>query len=276
MKKIIYIISVACIFCACASVKVAVPEAFSQEATSMKVKGLNGWMFNQQLSFGTYVTSTVKRGWDFTGNSQFTRFSLKPEDIVLSAFNVYSDKASVKQRNRFQYTIQDARLVTEVFAQEKFSEKQIVYKTNLAWLDNLTKTQQWDYAFNATIVPLNFNKGEAWSLVMVNQYDGKAPVKEMGYVTNGKEKVEIKGLYLSKIVSRSGKEQKVLGGPILTGYELRWDDGVVGVIDLMDNQIWLANNLEASEKIILSAVSSAIMLKRMQDVQQDKDRLSDR
>lgn len=269
----------------CTAVKVAVPDQFSAQATSMKVSGLNGWMLNQQLSFGTYVTSTVKRGWDFSSGSQFTRFSLKPEDIVLSAFNIHSDKARFNEKNRFQYTIQDAKLMTEIFAQEKFSEKQIIYKSNLDWLNNVTRTNSYDYAFSATIVPLNFNKGEAWSLVMVNEFDAKKDkqkvferpqTRDLGYVTNGKERIEIKPLYLSKRVTRSGKEAGVLGGPIHTGYELRWDDGVVGIIDIMDNQIWIVNELESAEKMILSSVASAILLKRKQDVHLERDAGLDR
>ena len=58
---------------------------------------------------------------------------------------------------------------------------------------------------------------------------------------------------------------------MLSGYELRWDDGVVAIIDILDNSIWFANNLEASDKLILSSISSAILLKRMQDVEKDRD-----
>ena len=36
----------------CTAVKVSVPEQFSNQASRMPVKGLNGWMVNQQLSFG--------------------------------------------------------------------------------------------------------------------------------------------------------------------------------------------------------------------------------
>ena len=34
----------------CTAAKVSVPDAFSRQATKMEVKGLNGWMINQQLS----------------------------------------------------------------------------------------------------------------------------------------------------------------------------------------------------------------------------------
>ena len=60
---------------------------------------------------------------------------------------------------------------------------------------------------------------------------------------------------------------------MLSGYELQWDGGVVAIIDLLDNSIWMYNDLESSEKLLLSSIASAIMLKRMQDVEKDKDEL---
>jgi hypothetical protein len=43
----------------------------------------------------------------------------------------------------------------------------------------------------------------------------------------------------------------------------------------MDNNVWIYNDLEASEKLVLSSIASAIMLKRMQDVEKDKDNIAD-
>lgn len=275
MKTTITLLTGLFLLASCTAVKIAVPEQFSSQATAMKVEGLNGWKFNEQLSFGTYVTSSVKRGWDISNGSRFSRFSLKAEDIILSGFNIHSDREKYNERNRFQYSIQDASLVTEVLAQERFSENQIVYKSNMDWLNNLKRTDKYEYAFSATIIPLNFNKGEVWSLTMLNEFDAKKTkqnigerpqTKDLGYVTNGKEKIEIKPLFLTKRITASGKEGKVLGGPIHTGYELRWDDGVVGLVDIMDNKVWIVNELDRKEKMILSAVASAILLKRKQDV----------
>src|SRR5262245_35551903 len=100
----------------CTAAKLSVPERFSSQATQMKVKGLNGWMINQRLSFGNYNTSAIKRGWDFSGGLQYTKFNLKPEEMLLWAFNVETDKKSSTQKNKFQYTLEDGNLVAEIFA----------------------------------------------------------------------------------------------------------------------------------------------------------------
>ena len=132
-------------------------------------------------------------------------------------------------------------------------------------------------------MPLTATNNEPWSLVLVNKYDAKNDtarrifdrpyVEEEGYATNGKENIVIRPLRIEKVTTRGGKDTKVFGGKILSGYELKWDDGVVAIIDILDNNIWLANELDSHDKLILSSIASSIMLKKMQDVEKDRDEL---
>lgn len=267
----------------CTAVKLSVPDTFSNQATKMHVKGVNGWKINQQLSFGDYKTSSIKRGWDFTSSVQYTKFNINPEEMLLRIFDIDTDKRRENQRSKFRYLIEDGNLVAEIFATEKFSEKELVYKSNNPRLGNASKTQRYEYAFSAAILPLTATDNEPWSLTMISKYDAandtarrifdRPYVEEEGYATNGKENISIRSLRIDKVTTKSGKDTKVFGGKILSGYELRWDDGVVAIIDIMDNNIWLANNLDAQDKLILSSIASSILLKRMQDVEKDKDEL---
>lgn len=281
--RLLIIITVA--LTSCTSVKVAVPDQFSSQATKMPVKGLNGWMINQQLTFGPYQTSRIKRGWDFKSSLQYTKFRISPEEMLLKVFAVDTDHRSLAQRNKFQYTVEDGNLVAEIYATEKFNEKQLVYKSNNPWLGDASKTKKYEYAFTAAILPLTVQNAEPWSLVLINRYDvekdtarrlfDRPYVEEEGYATNGKENIAIRPLRLDKVTTKGGKDTKVFGGPVLTGYEIQWDGGVVAIIDLLDNNIWLYNDLEPADKLVLSSIASAIMLKRMQDVEKDKDALTD-
>jgi len=265
----------------CTTAKLSVPEKFSTNATKMPVKGINGWQVNQKLSFGNYNTSKIKRGWDFSSSVSYTKFLIRPEEALLKVFDINTDKNTNTQKNKFQYTIEDGNLVAEIYATEKFKEKQLVYKSDNPWIGNASKTNNYEYAFTAAIVPLTAKSDEPWSLVLINKYDIKKDtahrifdqpyVEEEGYATNGKENIAIRPLRVDKVTTKSGKETKLFGGKMLTGYELQWDGGVVAVIDILDNNIWIYNELEPREKLIISSISSAILLKRMQDVQKDKD-----
>ena len=270
-------------FTSCTAVKLSVPEQFSQQATKMPVKGVQGWMINQQLSFGEFQTSKIKRGWDFSSSLQYTKFRISPEEMMLRVFDIETDKKNLSQKNKFQYTIRDGRSEADVYATEKFTEKQLVYKSNNPYIGNASKTNKYEYAFTAAILPVAKENNEPWSLVLINKFDiaqnqGKGIfeqpyVEEEGYSTNGNENITIRPLRVDKLEQKNGRESKVFGGKILSGYELKWDDGVVAIIDILDNNIWMANNLDAPDKLVLSAISSAILLKRMQDVEKDKDAL---
>lgn len=265
--------------------KVAVPESFAKGATRMHVKGLNGWMINQKLTFGTFQTSKVRRGWDFTSAVQWTKMRISPEEMILRVLNVETDKRALQQRNKFQYTVTDGTNAAEVYATEKFKESQLVYKSNNPYIGQASATKGYEYAFTAAILPLGEKDNDPWSLVLINRYDrGKDTarrlfdrpyVEEEGYATNGKETIVIRPLRLERVTTKSGKDKKVFGGPLLSGYELQWGGGVVAIVDILDNNVWIYNDLESSEKLLLSSIASAIMLKRMQDVEKDKDNIVD-
>ena len=278
MRNIIISGIVISILASCTAAKISVPDQFSSEASKMHVKGLNGWMINQKLTFGNYQTSSVKRGWDFGSSFQHTKIFLKPEEMLLRVFEIETDKKSLSQRNKFQYSIYDGKLEAAVFATEKFNEKQLVYKSRNPWIGDVTNTQGFQYSFTAGIIPSGTSDNDPWSVVIstkgskAGMFD-QPDVEEQGFATNGKETIRITPLRIENVKQKNGKETKVFGGSLFSGYELRWDDGVVGIIDILDNNIWIANNLDAHDKLIIASVSSAVLLKRMKDVEKDKDDL---
>jgi hypothetical protein len=247
----------------------------------MPVKGVNGWQLNQKLDFGTYSTSKIKRGWDFQASVQYTKFRINPEEALLRVFDIHTDKKTNTQKNKFQYTIEDGNLLAEIYATEKFKEKQLVYKSNNPWIGNASKTNSYEYAFTAAIVPLSGKFKDPWSLVLINKYDiardttrrlfDKPYVEEEGYATDGKENIAVRPLRVDTVSKKNGQPTKILGGKMLTGYELQWNGEVTAVIDILENNIWILNNLEPEKKLILASVSSSILLKRMQDVEKDKE-----
>lgn len=282
MRPQLYI-AILLFFSACTAAKVSVPANFSSAATRYPVKGLNGWTVNQRLQMGDYSTSKIRRGWDMGNSLQYTRFLKRPEEMLLQVFNIDTDKKFLSQRNNFQYSIENGREAAEIFATEKFTEQDLVYKSNNPWLGEASKTRRYDYAFSAAILPLTASDKTPWSLVLINRYDAAKDtarklfdrpfVEEEGYATNGKETIAIRPLRLEDMKTKSGKSTKVFGGPLLAGYELRWDDGVVAIIDILDNSVWVANDLDNDDRIMIHSISSAILLKRMQDVEKDRDSL---
>ena len=48
------------ILASCTAAKVSVPEQFSSEASKMHVKGLNGWMINQKLTYLDLISTILR------------------------------------------------------------------------------------------------------------------------------------------------------------------------------------------------------------------------
>jgi hypothetical protein len=256
----------------CSTAKVPVSNDFSSKATRLPVKGLNGWQVNQQLNFGNYATSKIRRGWDFSSSLQYTKFRISPEEAILRVFDISTDNYSAKEKRNLQYSIYDGELATDIYATEKFNEKQLVYKSNNPWIGDATKTRQYEYAFTAAIVPLGMENNETWSLVLINKYDLKKDtakklfdrpyVEEEGYATNGKDNIAIRPLRLDKVTTDKGKEQKVLGGNMLSGYELTRNNDVIAIIDILDNSIWISNTINREDKLMAASIGSAMMLRK--------------
>ena len=257
---------------ACSTAKVPVSNDFSSKATRLPVKGLNGWQENQKLSFGNYQTSKIRRGWDFSSSLQYTKFRITPEESILQVFDISTDKYSSKEKRNLQYTMHDGELATDIYATEKFHEKQLVYKSNNPWIGDASKNIRYEYAFTAALVPIGLEQKETWSLVLINKYDidkdtakklfDQPYVQEEGYATNGKSTIAIRPLRLDKVATENGKEQKVLGGNLLSGYELSRNEQVIGIINILDNSIWLSNDLDREEKLIAASIGSATMLRK--------------
>jgi hypothetical protein len=279
MKQKLFVVSLIFLI-SCTTAKLSVPPSFSEKATKMPVKGINGWQVNQKLNFGDYATSKIKRGWDFSSSVSHTKFRISPEEALLKVFDIDIDKNTNTQKNKFQYNIGDGTQITEVYATEKFKEKQLVYKSNNPWIGNASKTNRYEYAFAAAIIPLTLKDKTPWSVVLINKYDiakdtaiklfDKPYVEEEGYATNGKENIAIRPIRTDKVLTENG-EQKLFGGKMLTGYELQWNGEASAMIDILENSIWILNDAEPDKKMILASVSSAILLKRMQDVEKDKE-----
>lgn len=279
MKNHLYLLCLL-VLSSCTTVKVSVPTPFEKEAVRMPVKGIDGWQVNQRLRFGPFETSPVKRGWDFSSALKHTRLIPRPDELLLKVFAVDIDVSRNSKQGRFQYSIGDGNQYAEIFATEKLRQKQLVYKRNIAWLGEVSKDLEYNYEFAAAILLPGEKNAEPWSLVITNRYDfrkdtarrilDRSYVEEEGYATNGTEHISITPLRIMQAQTASGKETKLMSR-MVSGYELKWDDGVVAIIDLLDNSIWMYKDLDAEDKLIISAISSAMMLKRMKDVANEKD-----
>jgi hypothetical protein len=274
MKLTILIISLLTIS-SCTSIQLAVPEQFSSQATKMHVKGVNGWQIGQRLSFGKYNTSKVKRGCNITSTRQDRNSGITTEERILKVFNIQKENTTSNQRTKYQYTLQDGNLAAEVFCLEKMTKEELVVRSNIRWLGDTYQTKNYQYSFSAAILPMTREDDEPWQLVLYNNYDRSKDtarrlldlpyVEEEGWVSNGKETITIRPIRVRNVTTKKGREAQ-MPVKMLSGYELRIEDGVVAIIDTFDHNIWIYNELDAPTKLVIASIGSALMLRKIQDV----------
>lgn len=275
MKRTFYFLLASLVMLAsCSTPKLAIPEQFSSVSEKMHIKGLNGWMINQKLTFGTYKTSKVKRGWNTKTTRQDKNSDVTSEERIMKLFNVTNTNTTSNQKQKYQYSIEDGKQVAEVFCSERMTSEELQVFTNNRWLGDFSQTKNYQYSFTAAILPMSI-KEEPWQLVVYNNYDKKKDtakkwfdlpyVEEEGLATNGKDTIQIKPLRVKNITSKDGKERQ-FPVKILGGYELRLDDGVIGVIDSMGHALWIYKELDEPTKLIVASICSALMLRKIQDV----------
>jgi hypothetical protein len=274
MKHTFCFLILAMLITACSTPKLAVPEKFSAAAEQMHIKGLNGWMINQKLVFGKYQTSKVKRGWNTKSTTVDRNSGVTSEDRIMKLFNVQNANTTSNQKQKYQYSIEDGNHVAEVFCAERMTMEELQVFTNNRWLGEFSQTKNYQYSFTAAILPMKVNE-EPWQLVVYNNYERKKDtarrffdlpyVEEEGFATNGKDTILVKPLRTKNVTSKDGKERN-FPVQLLGGYELRLDDGVVGVIDTMGHQLYIYKELDEPTKLILASICSALMLRQIQDV----------
>jgi hypothetical protein len=260
------------VFTACTTVKLGIPEQFSRQATELHVKGLNGFTINQSLTFGAYATSKIKNDWVFTREKSGRVWEFNTEKSLLKVFDMDNINKRTSSNTKYQYSLYGDGLESKIFCIENKNLAERDIKTHINWLGDFSQTKSYRYSFSAAILPLIQDYEEPWQVVLYNNYDAKRDtakrlfelpyIEEEGYATNMDETIIIKTIRTKNVTTQKGRNVNM---PVKmpAGYELRIDDGVVGIIDTYDNNVWIYNDLDKEIKLIVASISSAILLRKL-------------
>lgn len=260
------------IFTACTTVKLGIPEQFARQATEMNVKGINGFTVNQTLTFGGYSTSKIKNDWVITREKSGPVWEFNTEKNLLKVFNLDNINKRTSSNTKYQYSLYGDGLESKIFCIESKDMAEREIKTHIKWLGDFSQTKSYKYSFSAAVLPLIDGYDEPWQVVLYTNYDATRDTakrfldlpyaEEEGYATNGDETIIIRTVRAKKMTTPKGRQVNM---PVQmpAGYELRIDDGVVGIIDVYDNSVWIYNDLDKETRLILASISSAILLRRL-------------
>lgn len=213
----------------CSTPQMAVDNEL-QTAAPMPVKGRQGWMLNQTLSFGEFTTGKVKRGW------------LKSYDIP---FIVRFSGA----KEKLAYDISDGQGNTaEVFCMGKLREQDLPLFNQL-----FEVTLNWQDAFSGAI---SLNEGRQhydFLITDLNQNNWFRPAE--GFVRYGDGLIEIQP------VDKLSNGKRALGMQSL-GFQFVYRGEVVGAVETLNNgRVWLKDGLAPELRLVLGSVSAALLLR---------------
>ncbi|MES1249429.1 MAG: hypothetical protein ABUL46_02025, partial [Chitinophaga rupis] len=96
-----------------ASMKLAVPEKFKEQATMEHVNGAKG----NKMSFAHFTTSRIKRGLPGASTEGGRDFFL--QNMLLNRIGIRKNETVTEEKGRFRYTLTDGKNYAEVHAEEK-------------------------------------------------------------------------------------------------------------------------------------------------------------
>ncbi|NIG55948.1 hypothetical protein [Chitinophaga sp. Cy-1792] len=254
------------------SMKLSIPTTFKEQATMEHVNGARG----NKMQVSGISTSKIKRGIHLSSPAPGRTRNFFLENLFLNQVGGQLSETMQQEKAKFSYSISDGQTTLNIYAHEKELNRKVEYESVKPrdFLSGFEILQYHSYVFSAMITPENGNGINHWELLLSNVYDRQAlhdnnpfafaGQEDSGIATDGSDTIYLKPLSIKKTELSNGKEGK-LPFKLFAGYELSTKDGVVAVVDLIDRNIWFYKELDASERLNISAIGTAIFARRVKD-----------
>lgn len=259
MKRIFYIFTIAAAFASCQPFKLAVSNDLKSAHDEYEVKGKDGIMIKQKLSFGEYKTVKVKRSWT-KGNSGLTGFGFGTpyqENWVNIISTEYINK---KQTVNFNLT--DGQFNSDVYCVSKFNSKDLQVGARENSLLNIGLDIFGNgYSSNSTYYVQLFTKGDErpWQLMLDNEEAQFHSREYTGYLAKSKD--EYYTIHPATKIEKNGKVGNTLAGAV--GFEIRDPKGfTVAAVSMMNKGMVFMGKRSAEERFLLANVCAALLLQQ--------------
>ncbi|GAB2777096.1 hypothetical protein GCM10010465_24750 [Actinomadura fibrosa] len=234
------------------------PALSVPQTTSFPVKGRQGLMINQKLSFGDYKTSRVKRSWTRGRNTRIDVLSGQAADPA------YPNLVSLNYNNRDQsYHFQMTDFfgnVSDIYAASGFFSKDLQIGDNPNSIINILEDLFSGINFSSNVFYLQvfLNEQERpWQLVLDNdaaqffakEYTGLFAIDKYNYYT-------LKPI--TRVQGKKGPEDLIMGS---VGYEIfNNKEESVAAVSLVDNGTVYLHTKDPDERFLMSNLCAALLL----------------
>lgn len=227
---------------ACTTPQMLLQEPLASEAAPMPVKGKQGWLINQKLSFGNYQTDRVQRGWTFSYGIDLFLTELQGAQQKFS-FTMEDEKGQ-------RYTVMSAhQLRGAVIPVDRFtpSAKPVVQEL-------LSFTVQTKDMMAATLY--DHQQQESWHMLMMHPEDFRKNGKYVGLLSS-EAATPIQIVPVRKLA-----EQKSWGADIV-GFEFQQEGESLAAVELLNQgRVWIDPTLADDMQSLLAAACATLLLQQ--------------
>ena len=257
-KGIISAMALFLVLAGCSPAKMAVHDDLKPAYDEYSVKGRQGILIKQKMSFGDYSTNTVKRSWT-KGNS--TRFGLGHIDQARQEWINMISMEYINRKQTIRYEMNNGGMQSVVFCVSRFSAEdlQVGRRPNslfnigleLAGIGNSSSSMYYVQIYASP------NDGRPWELALDNQDAQARPRQYTGLLAKSKD--EYYTIVPVNKMEIKGKTGTTLMGAI--GFEFRNKEGItVAAVSLMDKGMVYLGKTTPEERFLLANACAALLL----------------
>lgn len=252
MHKIILLCALSGLM-ACTTPQMLINEQLARQSIPMDVKGRQGWMLKQEISFGSYMSDRVQRGWTQTHGWDLYLARLQNAKDKYS-FTLFDTAADV----RAAYTVSASRHIKGI----DLPIGQLLGESVHPALRELASfSMQAQDVFAASLY--NNQWQEAWHLMILNPDDIRKNGRYAGLLmSDQQESIEL-------VPVRSLQNGKTIGTDIV-GFDFVRQDRTLASVELLNNgRVWIDQSLEAGERLVLASASATLLLQHDLSLQEE-------
>lgn len=260
MKKWFYLSALFLAVTGCTGIKMAVDKNTQASLDEYKVKGREGVLLKQQLSFGEYKTDVVKRSW--TKDRSF-RPGIGWGSVAQQHYVNLISMEYIDRKQTVHFGMHDKDIESQVFCVSKFRSKDLqAGKSDNSILNIGLELFSGAYASESLYyVQIYTNKdgGLPWQLLLDNNRSQSAPQKYLGYL----ERSPNEYYTITPVRQLTGKD-KAYNLPFgSVGYEIRnGDDKLVAAVSTMDRGTIYIAKTNPEERFLMANTCAAILLQQ--------------
>lgn len=236
---------------ACTTPQMLINEQLASQSIPMDVKGRQGLMLKQEISFGSYMSDRVQRGW--TQTREWDTYLARLQDAKDKySFTLFDTRPEVKAA----YTVSASRNIKGIDLPLGQLLGEGVHPALRELASFSMKAQD---VFAASLY--NNQRQDTWHIMILNPDDIRKNGRYAGLLMNSEQEESIELVPVRKL-----QNGKTIGTDIV-GYDFVRQGKTLASVEILNKgRVWIDQSLDTNEQLILASASATLLLQQDLDL----------